>query len=81
MNYQTFKIAKQKAVDAFLLHNIFFAADKEQFEEGVKKVHAKKTRRGKYLLSKISPCGFINNSATENFNQFFKNWKQRDRAL
>lgn len=78
MNYLSFKNAKEKAFNAFLPKDMFFAFSEKQFLEGCEKIHAKKNRRGKYMISRIPGGGFINNSAIPSWRMFWKNWDRRE---
>ena len=82
MDYAHFKTIRERAMNnASYNRFLFFAFNDKQLEEGLKKVEAKKTKNGKWMLHKIGGGGFLNPKACEMFYAFWENWDRYEKKF
>ena len=82
MDYLKFKKIKQNAVNnAAWSRFVFWAFSNEQFEEGVQKVRAKKSKRGKWLLKRIPGGGFLHPDGFKTWHAFWANWERYEEKV
>lgn len=77
MDYIKFKTMKQNAVNNASWNKFnFFAYSEKQFEEGCKRVNAKKNRKGKWMLTRMPGGGFMTHKGIASWNAFWDNWER-----
>ena len=82
MDYTKFKKCYQEASNhAAWGRFVFWAFSNEQFEEGVKKGHAKKNKRGKWLLTSIPGGGYLTFDGIPTWLAFWANWKRYEKKV
>lgn len=77
MDYSKFnKIQKKAMENACWNKYIFWAFNDEQFIEGTKKTHARKNKRGKWLIHPIIGGGYLTEEGYMSWETWWKNWKR-----
>lgn len=77
MDYEKFHILKMKAVNNGSYNRfVFWAFNDQQFEEGCRKVNAKKNKKGKWRLAIVSGGGLIDIKGIPTWHSFWDNWER-----
>lgn len=82
MDYKQFSRIKQNAVNNASWNKfVFWAFSYSQFEEGVKKTNAKKSKKGQWLLHSIPGGGFITRAGYATWTAFWANWSHYEKKF
>lgn len=82
MDYKQFSRIKQNAVNNASWNKfVFWAFSDSQFEEGVKKTNAKKTKNGKWLMHRIPGGGFLTQAGYATWDAFWANWSRYEKKF